>query len=162
MRRYAQDTDVGIGRSRDQINKLLREWSCESIAWIDDFKGGNVTLQFVVPRKPSGSEIPVTYPVQFTIKLPDDAALKKSALDGRTYCFSQRKFEKLQSERGRREHRVLLLWLKAALEAVAEKLVDFEALFLPFMVGTDGRTVADVFVPNLPRLSGGTVRGLLQ
>jgi hypothetical protein len=126
---------------------------------MDDFRKGVVTLQFIVPRLIPGTKEAVAYPVQFTIQLEPEAAIRNRCNGARG--FSEARFADAMMNRGRREHRVLLLWLKAALEAVAEKLVSFEALFLPFMVGTDGKTVADVAVPHLPRLVTGGAGRLL-
>ena len=55
-----------------------------------------------------------------------------------------------------------MLWLKAALNAVEAKLVDPAAIFLPFLVGTDGRTFADVALPKLPKLMNGSAGLLLE
>lgn len=68
----------------------------------------------------------------------------------------------LRERAGRHEHRVLLLWLKAALNAVEAGLVDPASIFLSFLVGRDGRTVADVALPKLPSLIGGPAGLLLE
>ena len=52
--------------------------------------------------------------------------------------------------------------MTAALEAGAEKSVPFEAIFMPFFVGSDGQTVADVIVPQLSRLATMPARRLLE
>ena len=52
-------------------------------------------------------------------------------------------------------HRVLLLWIKAALNAVAAGLLTAEEVFLPHMEGSDGRTVAEVALPRLRDLLTG-------
>lgn len=33
MRRYAEDTSVSVGRSRGDIDDLLRAWGCTALQW---------------------------------------------------------------------------------------------------------------------------------
>lgn len=47
------------------------------------------------------------------------------------------------------EHRLLLLWLKASFNSIEAGLVSAETIFLPFLVGQDGQTVADVALPKM-------------
>lgn len=152
MRRYAQDTEVAISRSREHIGRLLQEWSCERIGWMDDFAQGRVLLQFVIPRlAPDGKEA-VAYPVQFGITLIEEATIRRHATGARG--LSEVRYRDLMEKRGRREHRVLHLWIKAAFEAVKEGIVPFEAIFLPFFVRDDGATVAESVLPHLPKIMG--------
>ena len=50
MRRYAQDTSVSVGKSRGEIDELLRDWGCEAIRWSDDYRAGRVRLEFLWVR----------------------------------------------------------------------------------------------------------------
>lgn len=152
MRRYAQDTEVAISRSREQIGEILRRWKCEGIGWYDDFAKDRVILQFIVPRLVGDTKQAVAYKVQFAVRLTPEADLKREATGARG--FSDVRFADLISKRGRREHRVLHLWIKAALEAVEDGIVPFEAVFLPFFMRDDGQTVAEAVLPQLPKLMG--------
>jgi hypothetical protein len=157
VRRYAEDTKVAIGKTRDQIARLLATWRCEEIGWMDRFNANQVVLQFVIPKIVKGK--PVAYRVQFTISVESEESIRKRCTGSRG--LAEQRYQHEMADRGRREHRVLHLWLKAALEAVEEKIVSFEAVFLPFFVGTDGQTVADVIVPNLERLASMPANRLL-
>jgi hypothetical protein len=159
VRRYAEDTRVAIGRTRDQIARLLQEWSCEEIGWLDRYKDNQAVLQFVVARLGADRQAH-TYRVQFTITVESEESIKKRCTGSRGLAVQRYQAE--MARRGAREHRVLYLWLKAAMEAVAEKIVPFEAVFLPYFMGTDGRTVADVLIPNLPRLTSSPANRLLS
>jgi hypothetical protein len=159
VRRYAQDTEVAISRSREQITQLLCEWSCEQIGWLDDFAKDRVLLQFVVPRIVPGTKDAIAFRAQFSIKLEPDAKLRLKATGARG--FSDVRYADLMNRRGRREHRVLFLWIKAALEAVTEGIVPFEALFLPFLVREDGITVADAVMPMLHKALGAPAAKML-
>lgn len=155
MRKYAEDTAVPASKSRGEIDQLLRAWGATGIQWSDDFQTDRVTLRFIWPR---GEQ---RFVARFGLQLPGRAQLEPEALDGRTGRVSEKKLAALLEGRGRREHRTLLLWLKAALNAVDMGLVSAEALFLPFLEGNDGRTFAEAAVPQLGRLLTGAAERLL-
>ena len=155
MRRYAEDTAVPISRSRGEIDKLLREWQAQGIQWTDDFEHDQVQLRFLWPR---GDQ---RFMARFGIHLPSAEELKPEAKDGRTGRISDARLARLLEERGKREHRVLALWLKAALNAVDSGLVDAETLFLPFLEDRNGKTVAELALPKLGILLEGSGARLL-
>lgn len=156
MRRYAQDTSVSVGKSRGEIDDLLRDWSCDGIRWTDDYRAGRVRLEFLWSREDA------QYLARFDLRLPGEEELRRKSIDLRTRKVSEIKLRKAREAAGRHEHRVLLLWLKAALNAVEAGLVDPAAIFLPFLVGADGRTFADVALPKLPSLINGSAGLLLE
>jgi hypothetical protein len=155
MRRYAEDTAVPISRTRGEIDRLLRDWGAEAIAWSDDFRHDSVNLRFVWPKDAA------RFMARFRLRLPTRKDLEADAIDGRTGRVSEIKMTKLLDERGKREHRTLLLWLKGALNAVDLGLVSAEAIFLPFLEGKDGQTVAEVLVPRMGVLLEGSAELLL-
>jgi hypothetical protein len=155
MRKFAEDTTVPIQRSRAEIDKLLRDWGVEGIAWQDDFANDHVQLRFVWAN---GGE---KYLARVGIKLPGRKSLEDDALDGRTLRVNENKMRKLLDARGKREHRLLALWLKATLNAVDAGLIKAEELFLPFLEGKDGYTVAEMTIEKLPMLLSGSAERLL-
>jgi hypothetical protein len=155
MRRYAEDTAVPISRSRGEIDTLLRAWGAQGIQWTDDFEHDRVMLRFVWPR---GDQ---RFMARFVVRLPGRAELEPEAIDQRTRRVSPGKLERLLVERGKREHRVLALWLKAALNAVDCGLVEAETLFLPFLEDRNGKTVAELALPRLGILLEGSAMKLL-
>lgn len=56
---------------------------------------------------------------------------------------------------GRTEHRVLFNYLKACFTAVESGLMEPGQVFLPMLVGPDGRTVGEVMLPRLRELETG-------
>jgi hypothetical protein len=155
MRKFAENTSVPVSRSRGEIDKLLREWKAGAIQWSDDFAHDTVTLRFVWEHQE------VHYLARFKIQLADHKLLEKRAYNRHTGRFSQFRMDALLAARGRQEHRVLLLWLKASLNAVEAGLVDATTLFLPFLEGRDGSTVAEVAMPRLSELVAGSAARLL-
>lgn len=154
-RRYAEGTSVSVGKSRGEIDDLLRRWGCAAISWSDNFENGRATLRFAWKREPE------VYLARFDIQVPTDADLRKRALDQRSRTFSESKYQKLRESMGREEHRLLALWIKAALNAVQAGIIPAEAIFLPFLQGRDGRTFAEAALPRLPLLLKGGADALL-
>ena len=156
MRRYAQDTAVPVAKTRQEIDTLLRAWNADAIRWTDEFRVGRVRVEFTWTHGEA------MYHARFDLPLPTEEQLRARALNARTRQVSEVKLRNLRERAGRHEHRVLLLWLKAALNAVEAGLVDPAAVFLSFLVGADGRTVADVAIPKLPALMKGGAGLLLE
>ncbi len=143
MKPYAGQTRVPVAQSRAEIDRLLRNWKCDGIQWTDEFTKGTVTLAFIWSRKPKQTPGEVErYLARLTLKMPS----------GDTNYG-------LQIQRSL--HRTLLLWLKACFNAIEAGLVSAEQVFLPFLVGTDGRTVGDVAIPRLPALLKSSAERLL-
>lgn len=159
MRRFAEDTTIGIGKTRGEIDDLLRAWGCHNIGWSEDYEKGIVTLVFLWRRKVKGQD-PIEYAAKFIVRLPDQATLREAAKDRWGY-FRQPALDKLMQGRGKQEHRVLLLWLKAALNAVECGIIDADVIFLPFLVGGNGQTVAEAIVPRMRELKEGSALRLL-
>lgn len=154
MRLYAESTSVPVSRSRGEIDRLLRDWGAKGLQWSDDFERGVVMLRFLWHF--DGQD----YMARFSLHIPTHAELKKEAVlkNGK---FSESKMQKLQNDVGKREHRLLLLFLKAALNAVQDGLIPAEVLFLPFLEGKDGQTVAEIAIPRMKGLLAGSASLLL-
>lgn len=149
MRRYAENTAVPISRSRGEIDKLLRTWGATGIQWTDEFEHDRVTLRFIWPRGET------RFTARFDLRLPTAKSLEPEAADKRNGKILPDKLQRLLDARGKHEHRVLTLWIKAALNAVDAGIVPPEVLFLPFIENKLGKTVAESTLPAL--VTGGMV-----
>lgn len=143
MRRFAEDTAVPISRSREEIMRLLRDWKASRIAWADDFQNGRAILQFVWTHDEAD------YGAEIAIQLETDEALMARSKHAQSGAHLPGRFRELQERRGRREHRMLLLWIKATLNAVDAGIISAEQVFFPFLKGTDGKTVSEVLLPKM-------------
>ena len=133
---YAQGTSVPIDRSRAEIERIIGRYGATKYGtWSEPTRA---TVQFVV-RSGRQVQIPVPMP---TVK---DAPR------------GTREPEKWVEAEGRRRWRVLVITLKAMLEAVESRLFTFDQVFLSHMVipGT-ARTLGDELIPRLPALYSGT------
>jgi hypothetical protein len=144
MRRFAEGTAVPVARTRGEVDRLLEDWGVSGIQWTTEAE--SFSLRFLWKHKDRG------YMARIQIKLPSRAELEKEAIDNRTNKPSANKLSCLLDRRGRREHRLLLLWIRAALNAVEAGMVAAEAVFLPFLEDASGRTVAEVALPRLGKL----------
>lgn len=145
-RRAYDGTSVTIGRSREEIDTLLRNWGVSGIQWEDDFERGVVNLRF---RWENDS---VHYVARYQIVLDSDEELRELAVDGRSGKPSEKKFERLRLERGKREHRVLAAFLKNVFEAVEQGIIDAEAVFLPWLEDSEGHTVYERIGPVMKKI----------
>jgi len=146
-RRRAYDgTSVTIGRSREEIDTLLRNWGVSGIQWEDDFERGVVNLRF------RWDNDGIHYVARYQIALDSDEELRELAIDGRSGKPSEKKFERLKLERGKREHRVLAAFLKNVFEAVEQGIIDAEAVFLPWLEDSEGRTVYERIGPVMKKI----------
>lgn len=149
---YASTTIVAVSESRGEIDGLLRKWGAKKVLWGDDWDAGQVLLRFVWNFEDRD------YGARIVLQLPTDDELRRESRHATTGQFLQSKFEKLGVARGRSEHRLLLLWLKASFNAIEAGLIQAEALFLPFLEGSDGLTVAEFVLPRIATMlqAGGT------
>jgi hypothetical protein len=154
-RKFAENTDVSTEESRGQISQLLKDWGVSGIQWTEDYENHRVILQFIWKH----DDLP--YTAKFSVNLPLDADLVELAKHKRSGRVIEDKLEYLKATRGWREHRVLYIFLKGSFEAIENGIITAEQLFLPWLVGRDGRTVGEVIGPRLPALMGNSAMSLL-
>ena len=142
-RRYAKGTKVGVAKSREEIDRILRKWGADQLQWSEDVKGGKSMLRFLWEF--DGAE----YCARFVVNVPSEAEIKDESVDGRTGEFSQNKFDQAMKRRGMVEHRELALLLKAIFVAVEAGLIQAEQILLPFLEDRDGQTVAELVLPHM-------------
>lgn len=145
-KKFAEDTTVSIAKSRGEIDDLLRRWDCDGIRWTDMFKKNQTILEF---SWAGGDRV---YLARFVVDLPTDEILRGRSGNAASGKFMASKYRRAKELAGRQEHRVLCLFLKGAFNAIENELIAAEVIFLPFFVGPDGRTVAEVALPRLPEL----------
>ena len=158
-RKFTDDTSVAITRSRKEIDDILKEWGVKGIQWEDNFDTGETTLRFRWKREVDDSELVA----RFHVAIPSDDKLKELAIDKRTSGkFSQKKFERLKLERGKKEHRVLASFIKNAFEAINEGIIPAEALLMPWLEDATGKTVYDKVEPVLGQLASSPLHMALK
>ncbi len=149
VRAYA-NTTVAIGRSREEIDEILRKWGVGGIQWEDDFDEGYASLRFKWKRDGDEGAVLVA---RFRLDMETEETLLELAIDKRTKQFSDKKYDRLKADRGKREHRILLNLLKTMFEAIEDGIMPPEALLLPWLEDSTGKTVYEKLEPSLNQLS---------
>ena len=157
-RRAYEDTTVSISRTREEIDEILRRWGVAGIQWEDDFDRGIVNLRFRWRNEDDGVE----YVARYQMTFDDEEKLREKAIDQRNGKFSEKKFERLQKDRGKQEHRVLLNFLKNVFEAVDSGIIQAAEVFLPWLEDAEGMTVFERIGPIMKRLGTATLLGALH
>lgn len=147
-KRSYDKTNVGIAKSRGDIDAILRKWGVTGISWGEDYDNGLVVLRFRWKREEDGQQ----YSARFMIQIQTDEELEKLAIDKRSGRHSEKKYVRLKNARGKREHRVLFFMLKSLFEAVEDGLMVPEQVFLPWIEDADGMTVFERIGPVMGQL----------
>lgn len=148
MSKFAEGTTVPVAKSREEIQRVLQNWGAAQVTWGDDYERGAVLLRFVWLQKATAHR----FQARFIVRLQPVLALRKLAGETSWARPNEVRLQKLMEARGKQEHRVLLLWLKAAFNAIELGLITAEELFLPFMESADGRTVSEMALPGIANL----------
>jgi hypothetical protein len=121
IRRYAQDTKVSAGVSKDEIERALRRAG-----------GANIFTGYDDDRKL----------ITIGFRLADRCY--------KIACSTDRPTRRCEPEQLAREAwRVLLLMTKAKLEAIEQGITSFEAEFMASLLLPDGSTVGEDVLPKV-------------
>lgn len=136
MSRYAQNTSVPAGRSRDEIERTLERYGADAFAYATTT--GRAMIEFTAHGRR----------VRFLLPLPEaDERRFTQTPTGQKRNATTAKTE--HEKAVRQAWRALALLVKAQLEAVEAEIVTFEVAFLPYTVLPSGRTVADEVGPQI-------------
>lgn len=148
---YAENTSVPAERSRAEIERTLAKYGATRFGTMTEPDGA--TIYFEV----NGRQI------QLKVPMPprDDKRFMRSHRSSyRSVGNAER--DKRYDQEYRRRWRVLLITVKAMLEAVDSKVLTFDQAFLAFVVvpGT-AKTIGDALIPRLDAIQAGGLRALL-
>lgn len=121
--------------ARDEITKLLRRFGCESVGFMDNFDVQEVLLAFVHRGRPVELRASAKGWAQMFLRShPHTRRMKTSKHDYELKALRQG-FTAINS--------ILRDWVKGQVTAVECGCLSFEAVFMPYMVTNDGRTVLE-------------------
>jgi hypothetical protein len=139
MSRYAANTEVSSIKSRMEIEQTLTRYGAQQFVYgtseeraIIGFTMKNRQIKFVLGMPSRNSPVFTTY--------------KRGAM---TYRRTESAALEAYEQAVRQRWRALALVVKAKLEAVECGISTFETEFLPHTVLPDGRTVAEVMLPQV-------------
>jgi hypothetical protein len=123
--------------ARDEIGRMLRRFGCESVGFMDEYDKHAVLLHFTH----RGRQVQMRASAMGWANM----FMKAKPFTGR----GRQKGGKLEYERKALAqglvavNSILRDWVKGQLTAVECGMMQFEAVFMPYMLGSDGRTVIE-------------------
>lgn len=119
--------------AREEITKLLRRLGCESVGFMDDFELSEVILAF----KHRGRQVQLRASAKGWAQM----YLKCRPFTSRTRK-TKTEYEQAALRQGLvAVNSILRDWVKGQVVAVECGIMSFEAVFVPYMLTSDGRTV---------------------
>jgi hypothetical protein len=138
MPKYAAGTEVPLGRSRDELERLLIAHGATGFAYGHDDDLGVYQVMFRMADRA----------FRFTIPMPrlDDPDIWRTPTGRRRSSAQQQ--DALQAE-ARRRWRALLMITKARLVAIEDGVMTLEQAFLADIVLPNNQTVGEYVTPQL-------------
>ena len=130
-------------KAREETIKVLRRLGCESIGFMDDFEKQELLLQFTH----RGRQVQL----RASAKGWAQAYLKENP-----WNYSRRtgrvEYEQAALAQGQiATNSILRDWIKGQITAIECGITSFEAVFMPYMLTADGRTVMERAAEFLPK-----------
>ncbi len=121
--------------ARDDITKLLRRFGCEHIGFMDNYAEHEVLLQF----EHRGRQMRLRASAKGWAAL----YLKEHPFNNYRKRSEQQHRDKALAQGQLAINSILRDWVKGQLMAVETGMLSFDAVFLPFMLTHDGRTISE-------------------
>ena len=135
--RYVVNTTVSIEKTQEEIRKLLRKYGSDGFGTSEEDREATIGFRINGIR------------IRITAILPDRKE-KRFVFTGKYgYTRTAEQQNKLYAQAIRQKWRVLLLTIKAKLEAVENQIVTLEEEFMPFIVTETGETIGERLLPRL-------------
>lgn len=131
MSLYAAETKVPIEKTRAEIEAIVRRYGADG--FVSGWEGERAFVSFRCEAR--------YVKLKLTLPARDEAAFTTYRLGSVPYRRKPEQARKLWEQACRQKWRVLLLVIKAKLEAVESGLVVFEEEFLAHVLMADGRTL---------------------
>jgi hypothetical protein len=144
--RYASNTDVSSGRSKEEIERTLVRYGASQ--FMSGWNLDQAVIGFVVHDRQ----------IKFILPMPDRAHREFTHTPARNTRRTEVEIERVYEQAIKQRWRALALVIKAKLEAVEAGIVTFEDEFAMHMVLPGGRTVREHVLPAIDKAySTGTV-----
>lgn len=121
--------------ARDEVTKILRRFGCESVGFMDDFEKHEILLAFTHLGRPIQLRASAKGWAQMYLKEnPWTHRRTGSRLD-----YEQKALRQGQVA----VNSILRDWIKGQITAVECGILSFEAVFMPYMLTSDGRPLIE-------------------
>lgn len=123
-------------KARDEITKILADFGCESVGFMDDFAEKAVVLAFKHRGRPVQLRASAKGWAQLYLKAKPYSNARK---------LNKAAYETAVLDQGLiAVNSILRDWVKGQVTAVETGILSFEAVFFSHMITKDGRTVIDI------------------
>ena len=136
---FAKETAVPVGRSRSELEDLLRKYGADQFA--SGWREGQATVQFRLEGRTVRLEVP----------MPTLVEMQKGERRRRT----PKQRERALSQAERQRWRAIVLLTRARLEACALGIETIETAFLSGFVTPSGQTVGEIMREQLDKVLDG-------
>lgn len=139
MARYAADTSVSSDRSEQEIKRTLRRYGADDIVIGDSTQQKSAFVQFDYQARA----------VRMAVPLPDPTDPDFSTTPGGRRKRNPAAVAQAWEQACRQNWRILLLLIKAQMEAVDLGIITVDQAFLPWLLLPNGSTVGEHMIPQL-------------
>jgi len=133
---YAQGTDVSVGRSIGELERLVAKHGATGFGYGTDDEQGYSQVVFRISDRL----------IRFRVAKPDVADFRRTPTNRPRSLADARRFAMTEE---RRLWRSLVLVIKALLVAVADGVIDLSEAFMPYMLLPSGQTIGEWTGPQL-------------
>lgn len=129
-------------RAREEITRVLKQFGCESVGFMDEFHTHSLVLAF----RWQGRNVQLRASAQGWA----NAFLKEKPWSHRRYG-TRAQYEEHALDQGMiAVNSILRDWIKGQVTAVETGLLTFEHIFVPHMLAADGRPLIEHAIKMLP------------
>lgn len=122
-------------KARDELTRVLKKFGCENVGFMDDFANGSVLLAF----QHRGRAVQLKASAKGWAQMYLKAHPWKYSRRG-----NQKDYEHKILQQGLiAVNSILRDWVKGQVTAVETGILSFEAVFMPHMLTSDGRSVLE-------------------
>jgi hypothetical protein len=140
MGKYAVGTSVSTDKTKMEIERVLRKYGADGFSY--GWEGVNVYVAFRIKSRP----------VKIAFSLPNKNNREFTHTESRNLPRDTDQAARLWEQACRESWRSLLLFIKATLEAIEIGIITFDQAFLPYLLRSDGLTVAEWILPQMPKM----------
>ena len=133
-------------KAREQIQKILRHFGCESVGFMDEFDTKTVILQFAW----NGRQITLRASAQGWA----NAYLKENPWNSRRHYYEDEWEQRALDQGMIAVNSILRDWVKGQVTAIETGILTFDHVFMPWMIAADGRPLIEHALKALPKPEG--------
>jgi hypothetical protein len=126
---------VGGQNARDETTKILRRFGCENVGFMDDFEKHEVLIAF----KHRGRAVQLRASAQGWASM----YLRDHPWNARRRTSKHDYEQEVLAQGHRAVNSILRDWIKGQITAIECGILQFEHVFMPYMLTSSGRTVLE-------------------